>query len=145
MLTYEPFSASANESSLLMRDEQESRTKKRKEAQNDSETVKQKRQNPAKAISKKKQQDLLKLLRRVDPNNLQAEIRMAVEEQFEDSNLCAFINELFKQLCLGVFHRSTIHHGELSGEGKFTPTFLIRFVKIPFSLHRFLYISCSRP
>ena len=65
--------------------------------------VKQKCRKPAKTIPKKKRQDLLKSLRSVDLNSLQAEIRMAVEEQFEDSNLCAFINELFKDCAQACF------------------------------------------
>ena len=60
-------------------------------------TCSQKRRKPAKSIPKKKRQHLLKSLRSVELNNLRAEIRMAVEEQFADSNLCEFINELFKE------------------------------------------------
>ena len=50
-----------------------------------------------KSIPKKKRQGLLKSLKRVELNNLRAEIRTAVEEQFTDSSLCEFINELFKE------------------------------------------------
>ena len=50
-------------------------------------TCSRKCRKPAKSIPKKKRQDLLKSLRSVELNNLRAEIRTAVEEQFADSSL----------------------------------------------------------
>ena len=56
-----------------------------------------KRRKTTKAIPQKKRNDLVKSLRCIELNTLQAEICAAVEDQFADSNFCEFITELFKE------------------------------------------------
>ena len=51
----------------------------------------------AKAISKQKCQDLVKSLKSTKLNTLQCEMHATVEEQFEDSNLRGFIDEILKE------------------------------------------------
>ena len=95
------FSTPANEESADSSLIQDSTCATRKRKETDSsrnETVKQKRRKPAvKAMPKKKRQEMLKSVGSVQLNSFQVEVRKAVEEQFADSNFCAFISELFKE------------------------------------------------
>jgi len=69
----------------------------KKESLSQSDESKVKRGKCAKVIPKKKRQDLVKFLISTELNTLRSEMRVTVEEQFEDSNFREFIDELFKE------------------------------------------------